>query len=52
MWGERMKVKVGGKQGSQEERMQSLGDESMVGSRNREQFGVTAAESARCRWES
>lgn len=37
--GERMKVKVGGKQGSQEKRMQNLGDESMAGSRNRGQFG-------------
>ena len=40
---------VGGKQGSQEECRQSLEDESLVGSRSREQFGVAAAHSVTCR---
>lgn len=42
---EGLKVRDRGNQGPQERGMQSLGDESMVGSRSREQFGVAGGES-------
>ena len=46
------RIKVGGKQGSQEQHMQSRGDKHMVSSRDGKSFGMTAAENMRYGWES